>query len=548
MSLYSQTPEQVEAAGSVQPLDACGNLRQRAARAVLRFSRLGAEIRRLGLWLESEALPAARKDHRERFHLHVVGQGETPDPGLVAQGASAALGEYPRLCAFLAGLGIRRAALDPRLECNQVSDVLALLWAFRRGLEARREGAPRGIAAALLGEAGVQFACARIRIRAGVLEVAYSYCATRFSQLARWFVRHSRHFTDHRALFHVAPRYALLTAVTAVVPLLIYTVYQSRWLLLAVTALVAATLFVLVYLFFMVVGSLEYDNEEKAEHLARAYEKVRRYAGRIQENLARARTVQQQLLPEPARMPLSDRLEWGSSFVPEAEVGGDYFDAAALDADRVAVLFSDVSGHGMSAALVTAIIKCGFEDWLELGGDLAALVVKLNRQLFRLTPEESFAALFLAIYDARSGELRYANCGHNPEPWRIPARPDEPIRSLSAARTTLLGVLEDIPVVQAVERLEPGDTVLFVTDGIIEAREPGGAMFTRRRLEALLEEYRGRAAGELVGGIRRRVQEFIGGADQIDDHTMLAFRVKQAAAVESAGAGRLEYQRARERT
>ena len=91
----------------------------------------------------------------------------------------------------------------------------------------------------------------------------------------------------------------------------------------------------------MTVGSLVYDNEEKAFRLEKANAKLRLYADWIHGDLERARAVQQMLLPDLTNMPMADRLEWGARFVPEEEVGGDYFDAAYLDANRVAILFAE---------------------------------------------------------------------------------------------------------------------------------------------------------------------------------------------------------------
>ena len=225
-------------------------------------------------------------------------------------------------------------------------------------------------------------------------------------------------------------------------------------------------------------------------------------------------------------MPFPDRLDWGSSFVPEAEVGGDYFDVAALDDSRVAILFTDVSGHGMSAALVTAIIKTAFEGWKDGGLSMTEFAATLNRLLCNVTPTESFAAVVLAIYDARTRELSYVNCGHNPVPIRLRVDGADEVRSLERANARILGVLEEAHFEEARESLRSGDTVLFVTDGIIEATDETGGLYGSDRLYRYLRDRRDEAPQSLVTGMTEQVQVFTEGREQTDDRTILAFRVR----------------------
>ena len=511
--------------GSTLPPSA--SLRFRLVGVVIRLTRLWPEMRRFGRWLETEAFPAAGQAGEDQLHLELAEGGRievlgTPQDLLppVPEG----LGRVARL---LTGMGIGQLRLDRRLESNQVGDVLILLLANRSGI--RRAGAgrsPGGAAGRIVSDEGVPFACTRTRVAEGTLEVTYSYCTTRFSQFVRWFVRSSHRFADHRALFHAAPRWAMLLGSITVGPFLIYSFYEQWWLLLVVTAIGGGTVFASVYVFFMIVGSMEYDNEEKSHRLSSAYAKLDRYARRIQDDLRRAQTVQERTLPDPSHMPMSDRLDWASSFVPAEEVGGDLFDAAVTGDGQVTILFGDVSGHGMAAAMVTAIMTALFREWVERGGPLDQFVDRLNQHLGRLTPDDSFAAVFLATYDAQTGQMCYINGGHHPEPWRIPAGPDQPIGELSEGRATLLGVVDDIGVRSAGIVLEPGDTVLLATDGLVEARNCRGQMYSVDRLAACLQQHRGESVRQMVQQVVQDVDRFTCGAEQTDDCTVLAFRVK----------------------
>jgi len=509
-------------------------VRLRAWQIGIRFTPLWAETRRFARWLESEALPAARSEDMERA-LVALPDAADEKPRITVQGIDADIRGCERLVALLREVGIERLELDVRLEWNQITDILAALYAWRRAFRKyrRSEGSPDGIAGRggeilrrLTGESGLRMSCTQTRIDGTTLHIAYSHCVTRFSRLVSWYERRHRHFHDHRALFQAAPLYAALGALLLVVPAVLYSFGCNVVLAAGVTAVGAVALFATLFLLLMSIGSVEYDNEEKAHRLTLAYERLRRYADRIARDLRRARAIQENLLPDNSKMPFPGRLEWASSFVPEAEVGGDYFDVAALDENRVAILFTDVSGHGMSAALVTAIIKTAFEGWKDSVLSMTEFAGTLNRLLCNVTPTESFAAVVLAIYDARARELSYVNCGHHPVPIRLRVDGEQEVRPLDQANARILGVLEEGVFEEARQTLRSGDVVLFVTDGIIEAADESGALYGSDRLNRYLRDRRADAPQALITGLVEQVRTFTAGREQTDDQTILAFRVR----------------------
>ena len=218
----------------------------------------------------------------------------------------------------------------------------------------------------------------------------------------------------------------------------------------------------------------------------------------------------------------------------------------------MAILFVDVSGHGMAAAFITAIIKTCFQAWTDDGGHIEEFVQRTNRNLLRLTPDGNFAALFVATYNAATGRLTYINCGHCPEPWlirtgtpkretsRLGERPQSPDRAigdldpaaggtviqLSDARALVLGVEEDIGLRRAAVDLAAGDRVVFATDGVVEARDAADEMYTAERFARLLEGLRDVPVGTLVERAVREVQRFAQDR-QLDDRTVLAMQVNR---------------------
>lgn len=491
-------------------------VRDWAARVRLWTSPLGGELGAFSRWVEESASPGGEDPLRI-----VVDDGDIR----VAGGRDHhALGRWRRLWRFLDGLGIVEIALGQRLESNQVADVLNLLFAERRSLRTRGRGRTTARARRLRSPEGLKVACTVVRLDGGCLSVDYSYCMTRFSALVRWFKARQTHLRDHRALFRAAPRYAAVIGLLPLVVFLLYAVHGSWALLLGTSVLGSLLLAASTYVFFMTVGSVEYDNEEQAHTLKSAYGQLRVFADRIQSDMNRARSIQLKLLPRLTDMPLPEHLAWAASFEPQDEVGGDYFDVGVTRQGTVAVIFADVSGHGLGAALITVILKSTFESWLERDDEISCLVVELNRRLVELTPDGSFAAVTVGVYNPQHREFSYCVCGHSPHPYLVPAAGGRP-QPLDGAQTLILGVMPDVDPRNATVALAPGDTLVFATDGITEARDASDEEYGVVRLERFLFENAGAPPPSLVAGLVRDVERYSAGCDQSDDRAILAFAV-----------------------
>jgi serine phosphatase RsbU (regulator of sigma subunit) len=488
---------------------------------LIRGNPLWKDIKTFSGWFENEYRSSNADGYQDAIRIDISCEGfATSRDG----DELTPLQNWRRLWSFLSDFGIRHVELDSRLESNQVSDILTLLFACRRDLRKKKPRSADTLASQLRDDGGVTFACALTKISNDTLSVSYSYCMTRFSRIVAWFEKRQRHLQDHRALFRAAPRYGVVFGLAPLGVFLLYYLNGSPGVLFMASLLAAAGVFATTFLFFMTVGSLVYDNEEKAFRLEKANKQLRIYADWIHGDLERARAVQQMLLPDFANMPLADHLEWGARFVPEEEVGGDYFDAAQLDDDRVAVVFADVSGHGLSAALITAIIKTTFQSWTERKDSLEDFVGLLNQRLFDLTPSQSFAAVAAGIFNVSSREFTYCNCGHNPEPYLIRAAEDRPM-ALNDAPNIILGALEEVTPVTANLQLKSGDMLFFATDGITEATNTNGEEFETKGLEDFLSSHRDLSVNEMVERLVRDVERYSMNTKENDDRAVLAFRL-----------------------
>ncbi|MDH3602738.1 MAG: anti-sigma factor antagonist [Candidatus Tectomicrobia bacterium] len=164
------------------------------------------------------------------------------------------------------------------------------------------------------------------------------------------------------------------------------------------------------------------------------------------------------------------------SYHPQLEAGGDFFDFIPLSGDRTAFFIADVSGHGVLAAMVTALLKPLFERYIIETDSPAQTLTRLNEDFLRLTDDTKFVTAFVAIYDPGKQTLWYANAGH-PPPLYL-RRMNQSLDVLKATGT-LLGLFgaDEWVIAEASLPIMPYDRLLLVTDGVIEAASPSGTMF-----------------------------------------------------------------------
>ena len=493
---------------------------------ILRRTHLWEQVQAFGRWLELDAALLAAQENHSHIAIELDDDGKVTAVRIGSK-RPIDLAKYDQIWQFLRSLDLYAVQLDQRLEHNQIEDVFAFLYYYRGTVSRRRiDAATQDGVGGLYSAQGTHIACTQTRISDHLLTVDYSYCTLGFSRVVHWLEKRNQHFRDHRVLFHMAPRYALLITALVLTPGLAYALITGQWSLVLILLCALIALFGILYCFVMTVGSIEYDNEEKAYRLGLAYRQLKKYTTYIQNDMERARSVQQRFLPQDKALPFKDAIEWAASFAPADEVAGDYYDVAALSDRRVAILFSDVCGHGMAAAFVTAVIKTTFQTWVDSPDGLDDLYRRINANLLRLTPDESFAAVFLAIYDRSTGQLDYINGGHQPEPWYIPADEAQTLVSLDKARSLILGIEAEPEILSASTILHTGDTVLFVSDGIVENQNEDGEYYDAGQFETFLQTCRTQRAGELVQHIDREVKRFSQGLPQTDDRTVLALSVR----------------------
>lgn len=239
---------------------------------------------------------------------------------------------------------------------------------------------------------------------------------------------------------------------------------------------------------------------------------------RLETEVQLARQIQQTFLPEilPSHPNWNIAARWRTA----RQVGGDFYDLIELPGNKLGVFIADVADKGMPAALFMALTRTLVRSAiLEKRSPAIALQI-VNNSLFPDSAQGMFVTAIYGELDTEEGMFTYVNAGHNPP---ILARLNGEIETLK--RTAIaLGVIESHNMDQKTVSLNPGDTLLFYTDGLTEAYSPKGEIFGEARIINLVKSFVTNTAEDLLQAIERNLNDFIDSNPLSDDITMLAIK------------------------
>ncbi len=238
-----------------------------------------------------------------------------------------------------------------------------------------------------------------------------------------------------------------------------------------------------------------------------------------------AREVQERLFPQIT--PQFSGISLAGACRPALGVGGDYYDFIELEGGRLGLAVGDVSGKGISAALLMASLRASLRGMtLEGAHDLARLMSNVNRLVYEASAANRYATFFFSIFNPQTRELNFVNAGHNP-PVVLRNRNNSPPEVLRLeAGGPVVGLLPNLPYEAQSVVLCPGDLLVAYTDGISEAMTLDDEEWGEDLMIASAEAVRTSSAREIVTAIFAAADKFTGGAPQHDDMTLLVLKLE----------------------
>ncbi len=254
----------------------------------------------------------------------------------------------------------------------------------------------------------------------------------------------------------------------------------------------------------------------RVAQLARQQQAEARERERLEQELRVARLIQQTLLPK--ELPSIAGYGVSTHYQPAREVGGDFYDFLEFDDGRFGIIVGDVTDKGVPAALVMATTRTLLRAAAERLVSPGEVLKRVNELLHPDIPARMFVTCLYAILDPESGRLHYANAGHD-LPYRRGADGVDELRATGMP----LGLMPGMQYEEKDIFLRSGDTVLFHSDGLVEAHAPDGEMFGFPRLQELMAEHPGGAP--LIPYLLDQLHAFTKeGWEQEDDVTLVALQ------------------------
>ena len=239
-------------------------------------------------------------------------------------------------------------------------------------------------------------------------------------------------------------------------------------------------------------------------------------AARIDKELEYAKQIQLSALP--TNFPTGKGYSIFAQMIAAKEVGGDFYDFYQLNDTTVAFLAADVSGKGIPAAMFMMTAKTIIKDLAESGLPVNDIFTRANEKLCENNESGMFVTAWMGILDLTTGQVQFANAGHNPP---LVKHADGSFEYLKTRAGFVLAGMDGIRYRLGEITLQPGDRIFLYTDGVTEATDASNALYGEARLHAFLNRHAMLEATAMLPALKADIDAFVGEAPQFDDITML---------------------------
>ena len=228
----------------------------------------------------------------------------------------------------------------------------------------------------------------------------------------------------------------------------------------------------------------------------------------------------------PTKFPNYEEFDIIASMTPAKKVGGDFYDFFFIDEEHLAFNIADVSGKGVPAALFMGKAKALIKDSLKFTGDPSKALFVVNNQLCEDNDEGMFVTAFAGVLNIKTGELVYANAGHNPP--LIYSKENEQYEYIKPKANFILAAMSNLRYKNESITLKKGERIFCYTDGVTEAMDISNSLYSEDRLLKTLnsEDVKNKSIQEVLEYVKNDIDKFSSGVQQADDITMLSIELK----------------------
>ena len=244
-------------------------------------------------------------------------------------------------------------------------------------------------------------------------------------------------------------------------------------------------------------------------------------AARIDKELEYAKQIQLSALP--TNFPTGEEYTVYAQMMAAKEVGGDFYDFYKISDTMVAFLVADVSGKGIPAAMFMMTAKTIIKDLAERGMAVNDIFTKANEKLCENNESGMFVTAWMGILDITTGNVQFANAGHNPP---LLKRADGSFEYVKSRAGFVLAAMEGVKYRAGELMLSPGDRIFLYTDGVTEATNTENQLYGEERLLEFMNKNIAVESTSILPALKANIDEFVGDAPQFDDITMLMFDYK----------------------
>ncbi|NQY66864.1 MAG: PP2C family protein-serine/threonine phosphatase [Flavobacteriales bacterium] len=239
---------------------------------------------------------------------------------------------------------------------------------------------------------------------------------------------------------------------------------------------------------------------------------------RVKKELEMASEMQNMLFPET--LPNNDKIEVSAYYQPHNEVGGDYYDYIQLNEDESLFCIADVSGKGISAALLMANLQAHLHALYQQYLTLEVVIKQLNEKVLKSAKGEKFITLFMAEYNSKTRKLKYINAGHNPPMVWHNGRTEELTTGCPG-----LGMLTELPFInKGTMTMPPDSLIVCYTDGVVELENEKDEEYGTEMLEEAIQQYSRNSINELNLNIIKSLNTHKEGRPFLDDVALISCR------------------------